>query len=265
MSSEMLRGMTVRTWSIFCEVEQTRGFMASSRRGKRRLKGCLVLLALIAFPLAWYATPLKDWVDFETVADWQRSIRGSAAAPYLIVIAYLVAAVVFFPVTVLSLVTVLTFGPAVGGVYSLIGWLSSAALGYGVGRALGQDLLWDIAGPRIRKLELEARRHGFVAVLVMRLLPVAPFTLVNLFIGASRIRFRDFFLGSLVGRLPGLLVLVLFTFQLEYALRAPDPAAVLLLGLLALVILAGALITRHVQAKRNAMDLSATGRPRDSG
>lgn len=247
----MICGMTVEEPVGSCELWQdTSLFMATPPRAKRKLKGWLVLLALIALPLAWYATPLRDWVDFETVADWQQSIRGSAAAPYLIVSAYLLAAVVFFPVTILSLVTILTFGPAVGGVYSLIGWLSSAALGYGVGRALGQDLLWNIAGPRIRRLELEARRHGFVAVLIMRLFPVAPFTLVNLFIGASRIRWRDFFLGSLVGRVPGLVVLVLFTFQLEYVLRAPDPASLLLLGLLVLLILAGALITRHVQAKR---------------
>lgn len=229
----------------------------AARDNASRLKGWLVLLPLIVLPVAWHATPLRDWVDFETVANWQQSIRGSAAAPYLIVSAYLLAAVVFFPVTILSLVTILTFGPAVGGVYSLIGWLLSAALGYGVGRALGQDLVWDIAGPRIRRLELEARRHGFIAVLLMRLLPVAPFTLVNLFVGASRIRFRDFLLGSLVGRVPGLVVLVLFTLQLEYVLRAPDLASLLTLGVLVLLILACALIPRHVQAKRRAMDLSA--------
>jgi uncharacterized membrane protein YdjX (TVP38/TMEM64 family) len=237
--------------------------MATLARGPRRLKVWLVFLALIALPLAWHATPLRDSIDFETIADWQQSVRGSTAAPYLIVSAYLVAAVVFFPVTILGVVTILTFGPVVGGAYSLIGWLLSAALGYGVGRALGQDLLWDIAGPRIRKLELEARRHGFVAVLVMRLFPVAPFTLVNLFIGASRIRWRDFFLGSLVGRLPGLVVLMFFALQLEYALRAPDPGSYVALVLVVLLTLAGVLIVRYFQANRRAPDFEPRRRAKN--
>ncbi|MGH7845887.1 MAG: TVP38/TMEM64 family protein [Candidatus Binatia bacterium] len=230
---------------------------APSRGNKRLINRWLVLLVLVALPAAWHFTPLRTWVDFETVARWQQSVRESAAAPYLIVGAYLAGALVFFPVTLLSLVTVFTFGAAVGGAYSLMGWLLSAVLGYGIGRGLGQDLLWDMAGPRFRRLELEARRHGFLTVLIMRLLPVAPFTLVNLFIGASRIRFRDFFLGSLVGRVPGLVALVLFTHQLEYALRAPGLASLLFLGVAVLLMLACLWIPRHFQTKRRTTDLSA--------
>ena len=226
-------------------------------QGNKRLIGrWLVLLALVALASAWHFTPLRDAVDFETVAQWQQSVRGSPAAPYLIVGAYLLGALVFFPVTLLSLVTVFTFGPAVGGVYSLIGWLLSAVLGYAIGRGLGQEFLWDIAGPRLRRLELEARRHGFVAVLIMRLLPIAPFMLVNLFIGASHIRFRDFFLGSLVGRVPGLVALLLFAHQLESALRAPGLTSLLVLSVAVLLILACVWISKRFAKRRNP-DLSA--------
>jgi phospholipase D1/2 len=221
-----------------------------SSRNATLAKRWAIVLALFALPAAWHLTPLSSWVDFETIAKWQESVRGSAAAPFIIVGAYLVGAVVFFPVTLLSMVTVFSFGPVTGGAYSMIGWLLSAILGYGVGRALGQDLLWGIAGPRLRRLELEARRHGFVAVLIMRLLPVAPFTLVNLFIGASRIRFRDFFFGSLVGRVPGLLVLMLFAFQLDHALRVPDVARWTGVALALLLVCACALLARRFDAKK---------------
>jgi uncharacterized membrane protein YdjX (TVP38/TMEM64 family) len=66
-------------------------------------------------------------------------------------------------------------------------------------------------------------------VLAVRVIPVAPFTLVNMFIGASGIRFRDFFLASLVGRIPGILTLALFGVQLESALRNPGLASFALL------------------------------------
>ncbi|HWP56484.1 MAG TPA: VTT domain-containing protein [Candidatus Acidoferrales bacterium] len=196
--------------------------MTSHRSSPNLRHAWLTILALVALPLVWHLTPLRQWVDFPTLASWQGAIRASPSAPLIVVAAYLAAAVTFFPITVLTMVTVFSFGPVAGGAYSMIGWLLSAMLGYFFGRALGQDLLWEIAGPRLKRLEAEARRHGFAAVLIMRLLPLAPFTLVNLFIGASRICFRHFFLGSIVGRTPGLILAALVALQLELALRVPE-------------------------------------------
>jgi uncharacterized membrane protein YdjX (TVP38/TMEM64 family) len=68
-----------------------------------------------------------------------------------------------------------------------------------------------------------------LAVLAVRVVPVAPFTLVNMFVGTSGIRFRDFFLASVVGRIPGIMTLALFGVQLENALRNPGLASFALL------------------------------------
>ena len=69
-------------------------------------------------------------------------------------------------------------------------------------------------------------------MLALRVVPVAPFTLVNMFIGASGIRFWDFFLASLVGRVPGIFTLALFGVQLENALRKPGLASFALLAII---------------------------------
>ena len=74
-------------------------------------------------------------------------------------------------------------------------------------------------------------RHGFLTVLTLRVFPVAPFTLVNVFIGASGIRFRDFFLASLIGRIPGMILLSLAGVQVENLLRRSDAISLILLGL----------------------------------
>src|SRR5262249_40189982 len=70
---------------------------------------------------------------------------------------------------------------------------------------------------------------GFFTVLTMRVFPVAPFTLVNVFVGASDIRFRDFFLASLIGRIPGIILLSLAGIQIENILRRPGAMSSILL------------------------------------
>jgi uncharacterized membrane protein YdjX (TVP38/TMEM64 family) len=201
------------------------------------LRVLIVLLALLALPAAWRWTPLGEWINFETITAWQQSVKGSPGAPYLVAAAYVVGSLVFFPVTILSVATVLTFGPAAGNTYALAGWILGASVGYGIGRLLGRDLLHKMAGPRLDRLIRQAELHGIVAVLTMRLLPVAPFTLVNLFVGASYIRFRDFIFASVLGRIPGIVALTLVGVQFENALRAPGVRNFALLGLIVLLAL----------------------------
>jgi phospholipase D1/2 len=206
----------------------------TKQRFSPRIRGVLLLLAMLGCAAAWHWTPLNQWVRFETVAAWQQSFKADPAALYIIVGAYLLGGFVLFPITLLTAATIFTFGPVAGNTYALIGWLLSAALGYGIGRVLGQDWLRSIAGDRLSRLDREANRRGLWAVLALRILPVAPFTVVNLFIGASRIRFCDFVLGSVLGRIPGLLALTLFEVQLKNLLHAPAIGAIALMAFMLL-------------------------------
>ena len=201
-----------------------------------RSKAIVVILLVLALPLLWRWTPLHDWVNLQTIIAWQRSVKNDPAAPLYIVAVYLVGSLFFFPITILNLATVFAFGPVWGNVYAIAGWLLSATEGYFLGRLIGRDLLHKLAGDRLGQLIDRAERHGFWTVLAMRIVPVGPFTLVNLFIGASGIRFRDFFLASLVGRLPGVLTLTLFGVQLETALREPGLISVALLVFILIVV-----------------------------
>jgi uncharacterized membrane protein YdjX (TVP38/TMEM64 family) len=65
------------------------------------------------------------------------------------------------------------------------------------------------------------------------MLPVAPFSILNAVAGASHIRARDFFLGTVVGELPGLLGLALFLDQVAETVRHPGVGSVLLLVMIA--------------------------------
>jgi uncharacterized membrane protein YdjX (TVP38/TMEM64 family) len=202
---------------------------------------CLLLVAvLIGLSAAWRWTPISEWINFRTIVEWQNSVRAHPAALLFVVGTYLAGGLVLFPVTILNVATVFTFGPIRGNAYGLAGWLASAALGYAIGRAFKHKLFHRFAGPRIDRLLKQAAGHGFLAVLTMRLLPVAPFTLVNVFVGTTAIRFRDFMLASVIGRIPGMIVLTFAGLQLEQVLRNPGIGSFIALGVVLVLVLVAA-------------------------
>lgn len=233
------------------EVNKANRSFEDSYRALRlnRSKIILFFLLVLALPLLWRWTPLEEWINLHTILEWQRSLRNDSAAIFYVIAVYLVGSLVFFPITILTLATVFAFGPLWGNIYALFGWLLSASEGYLLGRLVGQGALYALAGERIGRLIDRANHHGFLAVLAVRVVPVAPFTLVNMFIGASGIRFWDFFLASLVGRVPGILTLALFGVQLESALRKPGLAsfAFLVITLVAVPILVSRMFRRFYE------------------
>jgi phospholipase D1/2 len=111
-------------------------------------------------------------------------------------------------------------------------------LTFAIGRLLGPDTVRSIAGSRIDRLSRQVARHGLLGVLTVRVLPVAPFTIVNIVAGASHIRLRDFALGTLLGTLPGIFLLTLFGGRLKDVILDPKlENFVILTVLIALTVL----------------------------
>ena len=213
----------------------------SAEKTRGPLLKCLLLVALLlGLSIAWRWTPISEWINFRTIVEWQNSVRAHPAALLFVVGTYLAGGLVLFPVTILNVATVFTFGPIRGNAYGLAGWLASAALGYAIGRAFKHKLFHRFAGPRIDRLLEQAAGHGFLAVLTMRLLPVAPFTLVNIFIGTIPIRFRHFITASVVGRIPGIIVLTFAGLQLEQVLRNPGVGSFVALIVVLVLLLSAA-------------------------
>ena len=58
--------------------------------------------------------------------------------------------------------------------------------------------LTQLGGERIARVTRALKRNGTLAVFLVRKVP-APFTLVNIIVGASTVRFRDFIVGTVLG------------------------------------------------------------------
>jgi uncharacterized membrane protein YdjX (TVP38/TMEM64 family) len=94
-----------------------------------------------------------------------------------------------------------------------------------------------LSGPSINRISERLSRHGVMTVALLRMVPVAPFSVINVAAGAIRIRLRDFLLGTAVGMAPGMAALTVFGDRVEALLRDPTPARVAMLaGALVLVL-----------------------------
>jgi phosphatidylserine/phosphatidylglycerophosphate/cardiolipin synthase-like enzyme/uncharacterized membrane protein YdjX (TVP38/TMEM64 family) len=197
----------------------------------RRIIGLGVLaVALVAFALAWRFTPLREWINLASLIALARSVDQMPFTPAIVIAAFVVAGMLMVPITVLIAVAGVVFGPVNGGLYASAGVGLSALLGFGLGHWLGHDALRDMLGPRINNLSRRFAQRGIAAMAVVRLLPIAPFTVVNVVAGASHLGLRDYLLGTLIGMAPGIVLTVVFSHNLAEAIRHPSLQTLLVLA-----------------------------------
>jgi phosphatidylserine/phosphatidylglycerophosphate/cardiolipin synthase-like enzyme/uncharacterized membrane protein YdjX (TVP38/TMEM64 family) len=199
------------------------------RRKGPVIRVAFAAVAILTLALAWHYTPLAQWAEPETVRASLASFTQSAWAPILVVGTFIAAGFVAFPVTILIAATAAAFGPWPGLAYAGVGVLVSAVSTYAVGARLGKEALRNVLGPRLNRVRRRIARQGVIAVATIRLVPIAPFTVVNLVAGASAIRPFDYVAGTALGMLPGLVVLSMLGHQIVRIVTHPTPASLALL------------------------------------
>ncbi|WP_222875574.1 VTT domain-containing protein [Terrihabitans soli] len=187
--------------------------------------GCLIVIALV---LAWRYTPLSELTDPDTLRSHAVAVAESYWGPVLVIGVFVAAGFVLFPLTILIAVTAGAFGPWLGLIYAAAGAVASSLTTYLVGARVGKSALRKFVGPRLNRVTRRVAEKGVLAVAAVRLVPVAPFTVVNLVAGASGIRFTDFLIGTALGLLPGLIVLSSLGNQIFRVLADPSVADVFL-------------------------------------
>jgi phosphatidylserine/phosphatidylglycerophosphate/cardiolipin synthase-like enzyme/uncharacterized membrane protein YdjX (TVP38/TMEM64 family) len=190
----------------------------STRRWWVALAG-LVAVAL-ALALAWVATPLGDWITRENAMAIASSFAGQWWAPFAILLVYTPASFIMFPRWILTMTAVLTFGPWKGLVLALAGIAIAGCVTFIPGRMVSRDTVRRVTGPRLRPVTRFLENRGLFAVVLVRLVPIAPFPVVNLVMGAMRVKLWQFVLGTVLGMLPGTLATTVLSDQLATALGA---------------------------------------------
>jgi len=143
-------------------------------------------------------------VDLPSAAEVRQTIDSYGwAAPLVFVGGYALITLAPVPKNVLSAAAGLMFG-LVGGV--LLVWVAAmvgAVAAFGLGRLLGRDAVERLTSTRVQQVDELIARRGLLAVVVVRLVPVVPFTAINYTAGLTGIRFWHYAVGTAVGIVPG--------------------------------------------------------------
>lgn len=209
----------------------------------------VVLVAALVF--AWANSPFSEPERLIGALD---GMAERPWAPAAVVALYVLGGLVVFPVSVLIVATVAVFGGWTGALLAGGGALASAVVTYFIGRQLGAGMIRRFIGPRINRIRRGLASQGIVTVATVRLVPLAPFTFVNLVAGAAGVRIVDYVVGTAIGLMPGLIVLTALGRQIVDMISQPSLASAgLLAGLVLLWVLCSLglqLLVSHFRGER---------------
>lgn len=194
----------------------------SEKSIKTRIYHWLAMIAaLTALAVMWQWTPLGSWIGFQSLSNILSDFKEVAALPAWIMAGFVLAGFVRIPISIVVVPAIFYCGLVPGFIYSLIGALLSAVIVYQIGKRLNRHVVRKLTGTRLNSISQKLAQHGIISIVAIRIVPVAPFTLINLVAGASRTHFRDFMVGTILGMIPGMLTVSLITDRAIAAIENP--------------------------------------------
>lgn len=171
------------------------------------VKACILILFigvsiyLVRFsPVRQYLTAEQLGAILKTAGFW---------APLMFILIYAAGVCLFVPGTLLTALGAAIFGAYWGFLYVWIAAMLGSSLAFLIGRYLGRDFAASIIGDRLRRFDDAIERNGFATVLYLRLV-YFPFTPMNFGMGLTKVRFRDYVLGTGLGIMVGTFIFTFF-------------------------------------------------------
>ncbi len=143
---------------------------------------------------------------------------------------------IVFPFVILSGAAGIVFGLFWGVVISWTGEILGALAMFAFARYFFRSLVagWVCKSPYLKQVDDYSAANGFKALLIARLLPLAPSGIITAVAAISRISFRDFILATVLGKLPPVVIKVLVGHDIAFA-GENMTRLVIVLGLVAAV------------------------------
>jgi uncharacterized membrane protein YdjX (TVP38/TMEM64 family) len=173
---------------------------AAAVPGRVAVLGLALGLAAVGFAFAWW----RGWVSPASIQAAARAAGPWAMAVY--VPAVVVLELVWMPRMWGLIAGGLLFGPVAGGLLSLGADMASAAVAYALARGAAREFVAARLARRPkaeRIVRLLAQRRGGTTIAVLRVCPIAHYTLVSLAAGMGGVPWGAFAAGTAVGIVPG--------------------------------------------------------------
>jgi len=171
------------------------------------LKALLLVVLIVAALGVFRFTPLREFLTVERLSRFLDA--AGIWAPIVYILVYTAGVCLFIPGTLLTTLGAALFGPYWGFIYVWVGAMAGASAAFLIGRTLGREFAASLIGNRLRKYDDSIEKNGFATVLYLRLL-YFPFTPMNFGMGLTKVRFRDYFVGTGLGIIVGTFIFTFF-------------------------------------------------------
>ena len=196
-----------------------------------RSRGWLLVIlgaVIVGVGLLWKFTPLAEMIQPTKLAARLERFGGTPWGPVAMLALYVIGGFVMMPLLALLTATALVFEPVTAITIALTGALLNATAVYFAGAKLIREWAERSFGEPIARVRSALQSRGVLAVAMIRMVPVAPFSLVNVAAGSIGVPFRDYLFGTFLGLAPGTVLICVFGQELKDLLRDPSPGRVLI-------------------------------------
>ena len=187
------------------------------------LRTSLTLVGILAFALVVIYLDLDLKAAFHALRE-SLNIHSESTLQNLLVaiLIFSLGGIVMLPVNLLILTYASLFDGLEAISHILLGVAASASTGYGLGRLVSRKFLQKLIPGRFFEIAKKIRSRHLLPMILVRTAPVAPFSLINLLAGSFRVNFFVYFLGTMLGILPGVVSLVFFQNSLFELIKEPS-------------------------------------------
>lgn len=194
-------------------------------------------LLLGAFLFGLYMISRKSPFDlYRLMAFFRGTAEDSWLRHALIPATFAIGGLLFIPINIMILATAALLPISQALMHIFLGIIMNVSTSYFVGHTVGRYFFRRFFGAKVRNVLRRLGNGHFLTLVALRIVPVAPNSLINLTAGVGHVPFFRFLGATLVGMAPGLLLLVVFQKSLFSVLENPEVLPVLLL--IALVVFA---------------------------
>lgn len=172
----------------------------------KKLHKILISLFIIVLILIIFYFMNKDIININTLRNL--ILDSGYFAPLIYIIAFSLVPLTFFPDSLLAILGGTLFGLSRGFLYTSLGALIGGSISFFISRILGQSFVEKLENDKLKNIQNLLKDNGFLMILLLRLIPLFPFDLISYGAGLTKISYKDFVLGTLIGTIPGILVFV---------------------------------------------------------
>lgn len=175
---------------------------------------------LLSLGLAWLWPHCSGLFDPQTLVNDLNRLGPWREVVFVAI--HVVAAAFALPGAVVAIAGGAVFGTLWGTIWSVLGATLGASIAFGLARIWGQPWCHDRLRPDrpwpqwprhqwprhqrpLAWLNQQLQARAFWCVLTLRLTPISPFSLMNLLLGLTSVRFIPYLGGTLLGIVPGTL------------------------------------------------------------